>query len=115
MGAQGITTVDFGAFPGNTDATVTITGQGSIAADSLVEAWIMPTATADHSADEHWLDAPHVMAGNVSAGVGFTIYARSKTHEQMANDAINGNGRLKPSILNDDRFYGLYTVAWVWN
>jgi len=47
--AQGTTTVDFGAFPGKTDATATVSGQAGITGTSLVEAWIFPTATADHS------------------------------------------------------------------
>jgi len=51
--ATGTTTIDFGAFPGATDATVAVTGQAAIVAGSLVEAWIRPVATADHTADEH--------------------------------------------------------------
>lgn len=74
MGAQGTTTVNFGAFPGSYDTSVNVTGQASITGTSLVEAWIYPTATADHSADEHLMTEIKVRAGNISAGVGFTIY-----------------------------------------
>ena len=49
MGAQGSTTLTFGAFPGGSDASVTVTGQAGILAGSLVEAWILPAATADHT------------------------------------------------------------------
>lgn len=97
MGAQGTTTIDFGAFPGKTDATVDVTGQGAILAGSLVEAWIFPTATADHSADEHVVNAPRVFAGNVVAATGFTIYG-----------VAEGLGEASYA-------YGLWTVAWVWN
>jgi hypothetical protein len=75
MATQGTTTVDFGAFPGASDASVAVTGQTSITGTSLVEAWLYPTATADHTADEHWVETIACCAGNVSAGVGFTIYA----------------------------------------
>jgi hypothetical protein len=91
--ATGTTTVNFGAFPGASDASVTVTGQGSIVAGSLVEAWIRPEATADHSADEHWVEDLVVVAGNIVAGVGFTIYVRS---------------------TDKQRRYGSWTVAWAW-
>jgi hypothetical protein len=94
MGAQGTAILDFGAFPGKSDATVDITGQGAIASGSLVEAWIRPVATSDHSVDEHWVEELEVFAGNIIAGAGFTIYGitRDKT-----------------------RRYGQWTLAWVWN
>ena len=55
MGAQGTAVLDFGAFPGKSDASVAVTGQAAIVAGSLVEAWIRPVDTADHTADEHML------------------------------------------------------------
>ena len=97
MGAQGTTTVDFGAFPGKSDASVAVTGQAGIVAGSLVEAWIRPVDTADHLADEHLVETMRVMAGAIVAGTGFTIYA--------LNSGQVGNTML----------YGLWTVAWVWN
>lgn len=109
--AQGTTTVNFGTFPGATDARVNVTGQGSILATSLVEAWVFPTATADHSADEHWVDGPQVVAGNVVAGTGFTIYASVKpqTDAKAPTDSRRGNSN------NNSMAYGSWTVAWVWN
>lgn len=109
--AQGTTTVNFGTFPGATDAIVNVTGQGSILSTSLVEAWVFPTATADHSADEHWVDGPQVVAGNVVAGTGFTIYASVKpqTDAKAPTDSRRGNSNENP------RAYGSWTVAWVWN
>ena len=93
MSAQGTASVNFGAFPGATDASVVVTGQAGITAGSLVEAWILPAATADHSADEHWVEPPGVVAGAVVAGTGFTIYVTAR----------------------NNRAYGLWNVAWVWN
>lgn len=92
--ATGTTTVDFGAFPGSSHATKAITGQGSILAGSLVEAWVRPAATADHTADEHLADPPRVVAADIAAGTGFTIHAFSE-----------GNVHA----------YGLWTVAWAWS
>jgi hypothetical protein len=97
MAATGTTTIDFGAFPGTADTSVAVTGQTGIVAGSLVEAWIRPVATADHSADEHLVEKVRVMAGNIVAGTGFTIYG--------FNDRE----------LGDTRLYGLFTTAWAWN
>jgi hypothetical protein len=89
----GTATLDFGAFPGATDATVTVTGQTSITGTSPVEAYIAPAATVEHSADEHWVESLRVMAGTVVAGTGFTIYG-------MTDDTT--------------RLYGRYNIGWVW-
>ncbi|CAB4214963.1 hypothetical protein UFOVP1469_33 [uncultured Caudovirales phage] len=94
MGAQNTALVDFGAFPGASYATVAVTGQASIVAGSLVEAWIRPEATTDHTADDAIVDPPRVIAGDIVAATGFTIHAFSD---------------------NTKRHWGKYTVAWVWN
>ena len=96
MGAQGSATLDFGAFPGASDATVAVTGQGSILAGSLAEAWLLPAATADHSADEHRVESLQVTADTVAAGTGFTIFGRN-------------------TGFGNSRIYGKWNIAWVWN
>jgi hypothetical protein len=119
MGAQGTTTIDFGAFPGASDTSIAVTGQAGIVAGSLVEAWIRPVATADHTADEHWVETIKVVAGNIVAATGFTIYG------------LNTNSINEPQALHSERFrdtkyepinggkgtrlYGVWTVAWCWN
>jgi hypothetical protein len=94
MATTGTTTLNFGAFPGKSDTSVDITGQTLIASGSLVEAWIRPVATAEHTADEHLVENLKVVAGNIVAGTGFTIYGLT---------------------LDKNRLYGSWTVAWVWN
>jgi hypothetical protein len=91
--ASGQGVVDFGAFPGATNAALVITGQALIAVGSLVRAWLVGTATAEHSVDEHFAEAPQIVAGSIVAGVGFTIYA-----------AAPGSFAL----------YGQYSVGWSW-
>jgi hypothetical protein len=93
----GTTTIDFGVFPGSWDTTQVITGQTGIVAGSVVKAWVRPVATADHNADEHWIDPPDVIAGNIVAGTGFTIY-----------------GRAQPGSPPNPPPYGLWTIAWEW-
>jgi hypothetical protein len=126
VGAQGSTTVDFGAFPGKSDTSVAITGQATILAGSLVEAWLFPVATADHTADEHLVETITVMAGNVVAGTGFTIYAmnNSQINEPLVSAGVSNQrsaattvyGYVEPSVGGiGTRIYGLWTIAWCWN
>ncbi len=126
MGATGKTTIDFGAFPGKSDASVAITGQAAIVADSLVEAWIRPEATADHTADEHMVETLKVIAGNIAAGTGFTIYGfnTSQLNEPMEPLRVAPfrtatapvYGYVAPSKGGQGtRIYGQWTVAWAWN
>lgn len=91
MGASGTATLNFGATPVS-DVSLAI-AQPAILAGSLVEAWIWPLTTADHTADEHLVEDLHVYAGTVVAGVGFTIYLLSRN--------LNGS-------------FGEWSVAWVW-
>ena len=89
----GVTTIDFGALPGITDTSVAVIGQADILAGSLVKAWIRPVDTVDHTADEHIIDAPFIVAADIIPGTGFTIYG---------------------VVTGDDPAYGLWTVAWQW-
>ncbi len=109
----GVNTVNFGAVPGASDTSTAITGQTNIVAGSSVDAWIICTATADHSADEHWVDPPIIYAGNIVPGTGFSIYAKSNNdaagidspaYEQYALGAPSA------PVLS----YGLWSVAWQW-
>ncbi len=126
MGATGIATIDFGVFPGKSDASVDVTGQAAIVAGSLVEAWIRPVATADHSADEHLVETLKVIAGNIVAGTGFTIYGfnTSQLNEPLIGLGVNRFRDVAAAVYGYDvpskggqgtRLYGLFTVAWAWN
>jgi hypothetical protein len=88
--AQGITTVDFGAKA--TDKSVAVSAP-SITGGQLVEAWLFPADTASNTADNHMFDDLQVTAGNVQAGVGFTIYVKCRTGFA----------------------HGVFNLAWVYN
>ena len=76
MGAQGTATLDFGSTPTD-EATIAVTGQGSIAAGSHAEAFFMRETTGDNGVEEHEGMAIYcrLVCGDVVAGTGFTIYA----------------------------------------
>ena len=122
VGAQGTTTIDFGAFPGASDAMVTVTGQASIVAGSLVEVWLRPIDTADHTADEHMVEHIKVFGGNIIAGTGFTAYAFYdgsdgiiETPQQVSTavGALTLRRRYNPTP--GGRLYGVWNLAWAWN
>lgn len=77
--AQGTATINFGATPTD-EASIAVTGQATISATSLVEAWIMgDVSTADNNAADHealaYAAAMPVVTSRV-AGTGFTIWVR---------------------------------------
>lgn len=136
MGATGTTTIDFGAFPGKSDASVDVTGQTGILAGSLVEAWIRPDDTADHTADEHMVETLRVFAANIAPGVGFTIYGfnTSQLSEPLElRGVVGGRGAVNSGATSGiagplkgvgggasrggmgTMLYGQFTVAWVWS
>lgn len=129
MGAQGTATLDFGAFPGTSDASVTVTGQTGILAGSLVEAWVYPVATADHSADEHMVETFRVFAHTIVAGTGFTITGVNTSQVNEPLEPLKGTKNVTVAgTLNTPNFpqqqfaggkgtriYGQWTVGWVWN
>lgn len=96
--AAGNAVVNFGAFPGTGEATVAITGQAGITANSVVYATIRPVATSDHSADEHIRESLRIVPALIVPGVGFTIYALVETHLQQEGV----------------RSYGQWNVSWIW-
>ena len=138
MATTGTATLDFGAFPGASDASVAVTGQAAIVAGSYVECWIRPVATADHTADEHMVETIKVIAGNISAGVGFTIYGFNTNSLNEAIETIphplsiitgsataiaikvsepgrRGHLTVENKGGAGTRIWGTWTIAWVWN
>lgn len=130
MPAQGTTTADFGAFPGKTEVTFTVSSP-TITAGVLVEAWVFPgSGTADHSADEHIVEPLRAVAHSVVAGVGFSV---TVLYENQLNEPVTtavygkrnttlAGGLTRPSALQSPReggrgtrVYGQWNIAWVWN
>lgn len=109
MPGQGTTTVDFGAFPGGAVATVDVTGQTGLTSANLIEAFVMPIATADHTVDEHIADKPEVTAYFLTNG-SFRIVAMSPDYVQRVPYRIGADTtQVAPET------YGQWTIGWVWN
>lgn len=78
-GGTGEVLLDFGA--GSNEASTTVSGLTDILATSKAEAWVMgDDTTTDHTASDHRYFAAFagLTCGTPTAGVGFTVYARSE-------------------------------------
>jgi hypothetical protein len=132
MGATGVAILDFGAFPGASDASVAVTGQAAIVTGSLMEAWIRPVATADHSVDEHLVETLKVIAHSIVAGTGFTIsgFNTNQIQEPLEAPGVGRTMTTSPTAGQNTgqqpawpgsvggmgtRLYGQFTVSWAWN
>lgn len=83
---SGTATLAFGASP-VVEATVVVTGQAWVTANSEIHAYFMAASTAGNGTDEH-LQAGAFMrlvVGDLVVGVGFTIYAYV-THGYVTGD-----------------------------
>ena len=92
--AQGTATIDFGTFPGSNEASIAVTGQGTILATSKAEAFIMgDDTTTDHTASDHKYLAALVglSCGTPTAASHFEIHARST-----------------------EKMHGTFKLRWVW-
>ncbi len=75
----GTFTLDFGAFPGSNEASVTITGQVGISPTTPVEAFLMAEASGDHTVNDATYAALFMsLTCAAPVGTSFTVYARSE-------------------------------------
>ena len=89
----GTSVIDFGAYPGSNEASVSVTGQSSILTTSSAEAWLMAEAYADHTVNDATYASllTAISCSIPTDSVGFTIYARST-----------------------EKLQGQFKVRWVW-
>ena len=87
----GTATIDFGAFPGSSEASVTITGLTGLT--SGAQAYFGADTSSSHTVSDHQYAAQLIglSVSSITAGVGFTIYARCL-----------------------DKMQGTFTVRYVW-
>lgn len=128
MGASGSTTINFGAFPGAYEKSVDVATVGVVAA-SLIEAWVLPIATVDHTADEHIIERIKVTGvflsnGNIRiwgrcddspawTGINYQL-GQAPPHTMTANTSNQRGGGSTTHKAQAQRLYGQFTVGWVW-
>ena len=124
MSTQGTAVLDFGAFPGSNVAYVDVATVG-VVATSLIEAWIRPAASADHTDTDHVAAPMKVVAQYVSDG-NIRIYGINQNDvlpplelQRQQKDQRAPLAALRPK-QNAQRtpspmFVGQFNVSWVWN
>lgn len=81
--ASGTATLDFGAAPGKSEASVDVTGLSGLSAASFIEAFVMAEASANRTADENRIDPPMLVAEYLTA-------ASMRIHGQVRDGLIIG-------------------------
>ena len=113
MAGSGSTTVDFGAFPGCSEASVDVSGQSGLISSSLVEAWLLPIATGDHGVDDHVAESEGMgVIGRYKVDGTLTITAYARQRPQLADRIFTGSR--EDSSQTIPILFGQYTVGWVW-
>jgi L-fucose mutarotase/ribose pyranase (RbsD/FucU family) len=113
MGASGTAILDFGSFPGQSTASLVVASAG-ITPTSLIEAWILPAVTTDHSADEHQVETLTVKADQTSVvpGVSFVI---NLTNTSQLNEPLVASGSQGSTLGGlGTRIFGKWSIGWVW-
>jgi hypothetical protein len=129
--ASGTATLSFGAFPGAHETLVTVSDTG-VVAGSVPMVSIRFAATGDHSADEHFAEAPNfeLVVVTITAGVGFNVSARynppvreplsfpggRRFHGANATAGLNtfGHPTIVPTVGGAaPRTYGDWTIQWI--
>ena len=110
---SGLATVNFGAFPGAQSAQTTIALSGPANPSAVVDVWIEPIATADHSADEHAVDPPLVSAQIVGSNLVINAFASGRDWPTPPGTPFgNPANSQMPTSCQQPQPYGLWSVGW---
>lgn len=130
MGAAVPFIMDFGPFPGASDASVVVTGLTGIATTSRVEAYIEPAPSDDHSADEHMVETikMHADQSSIVADTSCVVKAFNTNQLNEPLEEIKGRQSATTGVLQaaqgnqrqfaggmGTRLYGKWNGVLVWN
>ena len=114
---SGVAVLDFGSFPGSPSATATVVAGAAADPNAVIDAWVTPQATADHSADEHAGDPPMVVAAVVSGGN--IVISGYPSGRDLAVPPGTPFGRATTSQMPIGRQqvmpYGKWSIAWAFS
>ena len=111
---SGVAVLDFGAFPGQPMASVVVTSPDVSDPNAELDTWVIPVATVDHTADEHVVDGPAVVAAYTTPGTSFTItgYQNAKTIPVPPGTPFGGDNSQQPIGQRQINPYGKWSIAW---
>lgn len=109
----GVATINFGAFPGAPSAQLTIAASDVDDPNAVIDAWIVPIATADHSADEHSADPPLVSAQVVGVTLVINAFASGRDKPVPAGTPFGQTTTSQMPIGEQQPMpYGAWSVGW---
>jgi hypothetical protein len=117
MGATGTAVLDFGAFPGSSITFVDVATAG-VTSTSLVEAWIRPEGTADHTDGDHVVAPIRVVGmflspGNIRIwGINTNDVIPPLELQPVLSSTLGWDVRL--ARQNAPMLVGQYNVNWAW-
>jgi hypothetical protein len=111
--SSGVAILDFGPFPGSSTATVSVIGGNAFNSSNVVDAWITPIATADHSADEHQIDPPLVSAVISGSNIIITGYPSGRDLAVPPGTPFGNTANSQMPIASQQLMpYGKWSVGW---
>jgi hypothetical protein len=111
--SSGIATLDFGAFPGSSFASVSVVGGNAFSSNAHVDAWVAPVATVDHSVDEHQVDPPLVSAIVSGSNIVINGYPSGRDLAVPPGTPFGNTANSQLPIGNQQLMpYGKWSVGW---
>lgn len=113
---SGVTTLQFGAFPGAPQASVTVSAIDAADPNAEIDAWIIPIATTDHSADEHVYDPPRLGCAIVGTSIVITGFPSGRDLYVPASTPFGNTANSQMPVGNTQCMpYGAWSVAWAFS
>jgi hypothetical protein len=114
---SGVAILDFGAFPGQPMVSLVVASPDVSDPNAELDAWVIPVATTDHTADEHIADGPAVIAAYTTPGTSFTITCsqNAKTLPVPPGTPFGGANSQQPIGQQQLNPYGKWSIAWAFS
>ncbi len=107
-------TVDFGRFPGSPSARTEIElPAGDYDPNAILDVWIAPVDTPDHTADEHAADPPQVSAKVIDGKIVIQAFPSGRDKPIPDGTPFGNTANSQRPIGNQQPMpYGVWTVGW---
>ena len=113
---SGVAILNFGAFPGSPQASVTVSATDPSDTAAEIDAWVIPVATVDHSADEHTYDPPRVSGAVVGSTIVITGFPSGRDEFVPAGTPFGQSSTSQMPIGEIQCMpYGQWSVAWAFS
>ena len=109
--SSGVAVIDFGSFPGSPSATTTVVAGAAADPNAVIDAWVVPIATADHSVEEHQGDPPLVSAVVSGGNIVISGFPSGRDLAVPPGTAFGGANSKSPVGQRQLMPYGKWSIA----